>query len=63
MAKTKTKVTTAEVAPLTSKTSLDAQGQRELYRYMLLTRRLEEKLVNLYRQGKIVGGLYRSLGQ
>ncbi len=63
MAKTKTKVTTAEIAPLTSKTSLDAKGQRELYRYMLLTRRLEEKLVNLYRQGKVVGGLYRSLGQ
>ena len=63
MAKTKTKVTTAEIAPLTSKTSLDAEGQRELYRYMLLTRRLEEKLVNLYRQGKVVGGLYRSLGQ
>ncbi len=63
MAKTKTKVPTAEIAPLTSKTSLDAQGQRELYRYMLLTRRLEEKLVNLYRQGKVVGGLYRSLGQ
>jgi pyruvate dehydrogenase E1 component alpha subunit/2-oxoisovalerate dehydrogenase E1 component alpha subunit len=30
---------------------------------MLLTRRLEERLVNLYRQNKVVGGLYRSLGQ
>jgi pyruvate dehydrogenase E1 component alpha subunit/2-oxoisovalerate dehydrogenase E1 component alpha subunit len=30
---------------------------------MLTTRHLEERLVNLYRQGKIVGGLYRSLGQ
>lgn len=63
MAKTKTKVPNAEIAPLTSKTSLDEEGQREMYRYMLLTRRLEEKLVNLYRQGKVVGGLYRSLGQ
>ncbi len=35
----------------------------QIYRYMLLTRLLEERLVNLYRQGKIVGGLYRSLGQ
>jgi len=30
---------------------------------MRLTRSLEEKLVNLYRQTKVVGGLFRSLGQ
>ncbi|MBI4421746.1 MAG: thiamine pyrophosphate-dependent dehydrogenase E1 component subunit alpha [Gemmatimonadetes bacterium] len=30
---------------------------------MRLTRSLEERLVALYRQGKIPGGLYRSLGQ
>lgn len=30
---------------------------------MLMNRLLEERLVNLYRQGKIVGGLYRSMGQ
>ena len=30
---------------------------------MLLTRKLEERLVNLYRQNQVVGGLYRSLGQ
>lgn len=35
----------------------------ELYRWMRLNRTIEEKLVHLYRQGKIVGGLYRSLGQ
>lgn len=35
----------------------------DLYRLMRLNRSLEERLVNLYRQGKIVGGLYRSLGQ
>jgi len=28
-----------------------------------LNRVVEERLVNLYRQGKVVGGLYRSLGQ
>jgi pyruvate dehydrogenase E1 component alpha subunit/2-oxoisovalerate dehydrogenase E1 component alpha subunit len=28
-----------------------------------LTRSLEERLVNLYRQTKVIGGLYRSLGQ
>jgi len=35
----------------------------DLYYFMRLNRRVEEKLVNLYRQGKVVGGLYRSLGQ
>ena len=35
----------------------------ELYYYMKLTRQLEERLVNLYRQTKVVGGLFRSLGQ
>lgn len=35
----------------------------ELYHYMRLTRSLEERLVNLYRQTKVVGGLFRSLGQ
>ena len=30
---------------------------------MKLNRMVEEKLTNLYRQGKVVGGLYRSLGQ
>ncbi len=44
-------------------TSLPPERQVELYRYMLLNRLLEERLVNLYRQGKVVGGLYRSLGQ
>ena len=35
----------------------------ELYYFMRLTRSLEERLVNLYRQGKVIGGLFRSLGQ
>ncbi len=35
----------------------------ELYYYMRLTRSLEERLELLFRQGRIVGGLYRSLGQ
>jgi pyruvate dehydrogenase E1 component alpha subunit/2-oxoisovalerate dehydrogenase E1 component alpha subunit len=30
---------------------------------MRLTRSLEERLVNLYRQSKVIGGLFRSLGQ
>jgi pyruvate dehydrogenase E1 component alpha subunit/2-oxoisovalerate dehydrogenase E1 component alpha subunit len=41
-----------------------SDGQKlELYRWMRLNRTVEERLVNLYRQGKVVGGLYRSLGQ
>lgn len=35
----------------------------ELYYFMRLTRTLEERLVALYRQTKVVGGLFRSLGQ
>ena len=35
----------------------------ELYHWMRLTRTLEERLVALYRQTKVVGGLFRSLGQ
>jgi TPP-dependent pyruvate/acetoin dehydrogenase alpha subunit len=35
----------------------------ELYGYLKLNRMVEEKLTNLYRQGQVVGGLYRSLGQ
>ena len=34
----------------------------EMYRYMLMNRRIEDKLSILYRQTKIVGGLYSSLG-
>ena len=35
----------------------------DLLYYMRLNRAVEEKLTNLYRQNKVVGGLYRSLGQ
>ena len=35
----------------------------EIYYYLRLTRALETRLVNLYRQGKVIGGLYSSFGQ
>jgi TPP-dependent pyruvate/acetoin dehydrogenase alpha subunit len=35
----------------------------ELYRYMRLNRRLDERLGILYRQNQVVGGLYSSLGE
>ena len=47
----------------TSETSLTPQQLLELYRYLKLTRLVEERLVNLYRQTKVVGGVFRSLGQ
>ena len=42
---------------------LNKQQHLDLYYYLKLTRLLEERLVNLYRQNKVIGGLYRSLGQ
>lgn len=35
----------------------------ELYYWMQLNRKLEDALTNLFRQNKVVGGLYSSLGQ
>lgn len=42
---------------------MEKQQYHDLLYYMKLTRRLEEMLVTLYREGKIHGGLYSSLGQ
>ncbi len=35
----------------------------ELFRWMLLNRRMEQALENLYKQGQVVGGVYFGLGQ
>jgi pyruvate dehydrogenase E1 component alpha subunit/2-oxoisovalerate dehydrogenase E1 component alpha subunit len=51
----------ASSAPLPA--GLDRWQLVELYYWMRLTRSLEERLVLLHRQGKVVGGLFRSLGQ
>lgn len=42
---------------------LSREQLHELYRYLVLTREVERVLTSLYRQNKVVGGLYRSLGQ
>jgi pyruvate dehydrogenase E1 component alpha subunit/2-oxoisovalerate dehydrogenase E1 component alpha subunit len=47
----------------TSETTLKPEQMLELYRYLKLTRLVEERIVNLYRQTKVVGGVFRSLGQ
>ena len=44
-------------------TTLKPAQHLDLYRYLKLTRLVEERLVNLYRQTKVVGGVFRSLGQ
>lgn len=49
--------------PGASKFDLAPKQIHELYYFMKLTRRVEERLANLYKQGKIVGGLYGSRGQ
>ena len=43
--------------------TLTREQHLELYYYMHLNRRLDERMVRLFRQNKIVGGLYSSLGQ
>jgi pyruvate dehydrogenase E1 component alpha subunit/2-oxoisovalerate dehydrogenase E1 component alpha subunit len=42
---------------------LDKKQCIEIYRYMLLNRKMEVALENLYKQGKVVGGVYFGLGQ
>ena len=46
-----------------AKTDLPRERQLELYRFLKLNRMTEERLGNLYRQNKVVGGLYSSRGQ
>ncbi|MDQ8161454.1 MAG: thiamine pyrophosphate-dependent dehydrogenase E1 component subunit alpha [Gemmatimonadota bacterium] len=53
----------AATAPARPSDALSRVQKLELYYWMKLTRQLEERLVNLYRQTKVVGGLFRSLGQ
>src|SRR5215470_1874460 len=43
--------------------SLSKKQLLEIDYYLRLTRTLEERLVALFRQAKVIGGLYRSLGQ
>jgi TPP-dependent pyruvate/acetoin dehydrogenase alpha subunit len=45
------------------KQSLTRQQYIDLYYYMRLNRAVEDTMVKLFRQNKIVGGLYSSLGQ
>src|SRR5580700_8528302 len=46
-----------------SKTKLSRQQYLDLYYFMRLNREVEDTMTRLFRQNKIVGGLYSSLGQ
>ena len=49
--------------PDQTKNDLTRQQHLDLYYYMRLNRAVEDTMVKLFRQNKIVGGLYSSLGQ
>jgi len=53
----------APVPPLRDSKYLNRQQTIEIYRWMLLNRKMETALENLYKQGKVVGGVYFGLGQ
>ena len=53
----------APVPPISESKYLKPQQCVEIYRWMLLNRKMEQALENLYKQGKVVGGVYFGLGQ
>ena len=53
----------AAVPPIRDSKYLSKQQCIEIYRWMLLNRKMETALENLYKQGKVVGGVYFGLGQ
>jgi len=53
----------APVPPICDSKYLSKPQCIEIYRWMLLNRKMESALENLYKQGKVVGGVYFGLGQ
>ncbi|HVH89301.1 MAG TPA: thiamine pyrophosphate-dependent dehydrogenase E1 component subunit alpha, partial [Terriglobales bacterium] len=53
----------AEAPPLRESKYLNREQSIEIYRYMLLNRKMEQALENLFKQQKVVGGVYLGLGQ
>src|ERR1043165_2124934 len=49
--------------PLRESKYLTKEQHLELYRWMVMNRRMEVALENLYKQSKVVGGVYFGLGQ
>lgn len=54
---------TASAPPIRESKYLTREQCIEIYRWMLLTRRMEAALENLFKQGKVVGSAYFGLGQ
>jgi len=53
----------APAPPLRESKYLTKEKTIELYRYMWLNRKMEQTLENLFKQQKVVGGVYLGLGQ
>lgn len=53
----------APAPPIRESKYLDKKQSIAIYRWMLLNRKMETALENLYKQGKVVGGVYFGLGQ
>ncbi len=53
----------APVPPIRESKYLGKKQCIEIYRWMLLNRKMEAALENLYKQGQVVGGVYFGLGQ
>jgi len=53
----------ASVPPIRESKYLGKKQCLEIYGWMLLNRKMETALENLYKQGKVVGGVYFGLGQ
>ena len=53
----------AAAPPIRESKYLSREQAIAIYRWMLLNRRMETALESLYKQGKVVGGVYFGLGQ
>lgn len=63
MSKSYYKAKTKKPLSCTKKTSLTKEQMLELYRFLQMTRMFDAKTVTMKRQGKVVGGVFSSLGQ
>jgi TPP-dependent pyruvate/acetoin dehydrogenase alpha subunit len=54
---------TTSLKPVRPSEALSRNQKLEIYYFARLARDIEERLVILFRQSKVIGGLYRSLGQ
>ena len=53
----------APAPPLRESKYLSKEQSIEIYRYMVLNRKMEQTLENLFKQQKVIGGVYLGLGQ